>query len=328
MTAPEATRSFDVSFVVPLFNKAPFIARALQSALAQMYAAREIVVVDDGSTDGGPEIVAQLGAKHACIRLVRQSNAGPSAARNRGITEARGGWVAFLDADDVVLPEHLARAARMAGRHPTADVLAAAYREVAEGAQAEAARALVDAAQVDQVDAGSQMVDDFFVRWSRGTFFFTSSVVIRRSALLGLGEVFPHGERLGEDHDVWFRLAEQGGIAWTAAVGALYTVGLADSLTGGGGAGRLLAPLPSFARLKQRVEASGFPDAHRRGAKRLIATHWLNVARARVLAGDVDGARQLFSDPITRARPLYRVRSALLIAANKAAGRPVQLGRI
>ncbi len=323
---PETSPSFDVSFVVPLFNKAPFIARALHSVLAQTLPGREIVVVDDGSTDDGPGIVAQLAAQHPFIRLVRQANAGPSAARNRGIAEARGAWVAFLDADDMVLPHYLAHAAQMAGLHPEADVLAAAYREVSDDDHADAARATADAARVDAAD--TEMVGDFFMRWSRGTFFFTSSVVIRRSALLQLGEVFPRGERLGEDHDVWFRLAEQGGIAWTPKVGALYSVGLADSLTGGGGSGRISAPLPSYERLKQRLEASSFPIAHRRGARRLLATHWLNVARTRVLASDVEGARQLLADPITRVRPLYRVRSALLIAANRAAGRPVRLGRI
>ena len=94
-----------VSVIVPLYNKAPFVRRALDSIAAQTFADFETIVVDDGSTDGGARVVAQYG--DARFRLVSQRNAGPGAARNRGVGEAAGEFLAFLDADDEWLPNYL-----------------------------------------------------------------------------------------------------------------------------------------------------------------------------------------------------------------------------
>ena len=94
-----------VSIIIPLYNKGVFIARAIDSILAQTWQDFEIVVVDDGSTDNGPEIVKSY--KDSRLRLIQQPNAGPGAARNRGVKESSSPYVAFLDADDEYLPEFL-----------------------------------------------------------------------------------------------------------------------------------------------------------------------------------------------------------------------------
>jgi hypothetical protein len=312
--------ALDVSVVIPLYDKAPYVARALNSALAQTLAPREVIVVDDGSQDDGPAIVERMSTVDPRIQLIRQANAGPSAARNRGIAEAKGTWIAFLDADDVLLPRYLERAARLAGLHPEADVLTAAYREVPEGLQEEVARSLAD-----EAEAETCIASDFFKRWQTGAFFFTSSAIVRKSALANLAPAFPKGEKLGEDHDLWFRLVERGPIAWTANIGTLYTVGIGTSITGGS---VVTDPLPSYARLKSRLERADFPSVHREAAVRLVATHWLNIARARAQAGDQAGARVLLDDPVTRHRPIYRLRSAAIVWASALLGRPVRLGRI
>ena len=90
-----------VTCVVPVYDGERFLAEALDSALAQDYEPMEIVVVDDGSTDGTPDVAAGYGDR---IRYLRQENAGPSAARNRGLEASRGEFVSFLDADDLWVP--------------------------------------------------------------------------------------------------------------------------------------------------------------------------------------------------------------------------------
>jgi glycosyltransferase involved in cell wall biosynthesis len=101
-----------VSVVIPAYNHARYLAEAVESALGQTLPAVEVIVVDDGSTDETPQVLARHRAR---VRIVRQANRGVSAARNAGASLAQGDLLAFLDADDVWLPQKLeAQAARFA----------------------------------------------------------------------------------------------------------------------------------------------------------------------------------------------------------------------
>lgn len=97
-----------VTVVIACYNAAPTIAQTVRSVQAQTLSNWELLVVDDGSRDNSRAIVQALAAAEPRIRLISQANAGPSAARNRGTHEARGSYVAFIDADDLWSPEHLA----------------------------------------------------------------------------------------------------------------------------------------------------------------------------------------------------------------------------
>jgi GT2 family glycosyltransferase len=100
-----------VSVIIPLYNKAAHVRRSLDSVASQTFKDFEVIVVNDGSTDGGERVVA--GYEDARFRLVSQPNAGPGAARNCGIAEAAGEVLAFLDADDEWMPEYLSRGVRL-----------------------------------------------------------------------------------------------------------------------------------------------------------------------------------------------------------------------
>lgn len=108
----------DFSVVVPLYNKAKEIVHTLEGVASQRYAPMEVIVVDDGSTDGGAELVEQMKAQLPTLQLIRQANGGVSVARNCGIAHARGNYIALLDADDFWKPEYLERVTGLIERYP------------------------------------------------------------------------------------------------------------------------------------------------------------------------------------------------------------------
>jgi glycosyltransferase involved in cell wall biosynthesis len=112
-----------VSVVIPVYNGARFISRTLDSVSAQTHGTLEIVVVDDGSTDRTRDLVLERAAADPRIRLVRQENAGVAAARNRGIRESQGPFIAPLDADDLWHPEKIERQLRRFEERPEAGLV-------------------------------------------------------------------------------------------------------------------------------------------------------------------------------------------------------------
>jgi glycosyltransferase involved in cell wall biosynthesis len=113
--------------VIPTYNRAALVCEAVRSVLEQTFECFEVVVVDDGSTDGTAEALQPIADR---IRYVRQENAGVASARNRGIAESRGEFVAFLDSDDRFEPRMLERAMETFNRHPQAGAVFTAEVEV------------------------------------------------------------------------------------------------------------------------------------------------------------------------------------------------------
>lgn len=110
-----------ISVVVPLYNKEKSIARTIESILNQTLRDFELVIVDDGSTDNSVEVVRSFIDER--IVLVQQKNAGPGAARNTGVKNAKADWIVFLDADDENLPDSLEFFVKMIDEHPEADII-------------------------------------------------------------------------------------------------------------------------------------------------------------------------------------------------------------
>jgi glycosyltransferase involved in cell wall biosynthesis len=102
--------------VIPLYNRARFIAEALDAILSQSHPPAEIIVVDDGSIDGGPEIVERYAGRVTLLRFPQ--NRGQQAARNAAISEAKSEWIAFCDSDDLWRPDHLLLHSRMLNAYP------------------------------------------------------------------------------------------------------------------------------------------------------------------------------------------------------------------
>jgi glycosyltransferase involved in cell wall biosynthesis len=231
-----------ISVVIPLYDKRPTIGRALESVLGQ---ARqpfvEVIVVDDGSTDGGEQVVAACARRDPRIRLVRQPNQGVAAARNRGAREAAGAWVALLDADDEWKPDFLRTLQELTLCGSDVALCATSYL-VGDGAGA--TRPAVLRGLPGGFGAGL-LPDYFAVAAASEPPVCSSAVGVRREALLALGG-FPEGIASGEDLLTWARLAARHPTAYAAAPMAIRWLP-------SGGDRRLARPT----RVPERVDAVG-----------------------------------------------------------------------
>ena len=190
-----------VSVVIPAYNAAGHIRRALDSVLAQTRPADEIIVVDDGSTDSTGELVRQYGDKVKCIT---QENAGVSAARNAGIKAAACGWIGLLDADDEWQSEYLEGQTQILQRNPslawtTGNLTNCLCREEKRGP-------LHSERFLDEQLGQREFFEDFFAAFPKGLMGWTTTFVIRRDALIEAG-LFREGEQRYEDTDMFLRIA-------------------------------------------------------------------------------------------------------------------------
>lgn len=114
------------SIAIPLYNKAPFIRKTLDSVINQTFGNYEVIVVDDGSTDGSVDIVKNE-YKTPNLKVFKKANGGPSSARNRAVREAKGEWVLLLDADDLLMPYALDAFDKAINRYPEANYIVGNY---------------------------------------------------------------------------------------------------------------------------------------------------------------------------------------------------------
>jgi glycosyltransferase involved in cell wall biosynthesis len=208
-----------VSVVIPCFNAERYIAATIQSVVAQAWPNLEIIVVDDGSSDGSAELIERTFPE---VRLIRQANQGVAVARNTGIAQAQGEWIAFLDADDIWIPGKLHAQHQMLQAVPGARVSYTAW-QVWHSTEPEPASgyvsALIDKYNDKRAWTGAsgwvypQLLLDCVV--------WTSTVLAHRSVFAEVGDFDPT-LRIGEDYDLWLRASRVTQILRVSVPYALY----------------------------------------------------------------------------------------------------------
>ncbi|MEX2564712.1 MAG: glycosyltransferase family A protein [Cyclobacteriaceae bacterium] len=175
------------SIIIPLYNKIQFVSRAIDSVLNQTFEDYEIIVINDGSTDGGEKLVQEkYGDK---VRLLHQSNLGVSKARNKGIKKAKYAWIAFLDADDYWHRDYLDFVGKVVIQYPENGIIGTHY----------SSKVLESYPMLS-----FYKLDHYFKGAISNTMFLTSATAIRKD-FFNKNPGFDPEIKLGEDIDVWLR---------------------------------------------------------------------------------------------------------------------------
>jgi glycosyltransferase involved in cell wall biosynthesis len=235
----------DISVVVPLYNKRLYIRRTLESILRQTVTNFEIVVVDDGSTDGSHLEVLALSDER--IRLVIQENQGESAARNRGIRDSTAPLIAFLDADDEWDSGFLKAVVELAHRFPEAGLMGTGFRRrfARETDRETSLRAPRDETQL--------LITDYLDKVREGDFITSSSVAVRREVFDEGGGFMPL-QPIGADSEMWARISLRWPFAFDTRILATYhseAEGRSFDLW------RMAPPYPPVVRTLRQMLASG-----------------------------------------------------------------------
>lgn len=204
-----------VSVIIPTYNRWPLVNEAVESVLAQSAQDFELIVVDDGSTDGTAKELAKYGAR---LRLFRQHRSGVSATRNLGAREARGRFLAFLDSDDLWRPEKLAVQSAFMEQHPECQICQTEEIWLRNGVR-------VNPRVIHQKPAG-----DIFLRSLELCLVSPSAVMMTRelfNATGGFDEALP----VCEDYDLWLRIAVDHPVALIAKPLVIKRGGHADQLS-------------------------------------------------------------------------------------------------
>ncbi len=254
-----------VSVVIPVYNGERYLAASLESVLKQTYQHFEVIVVDDGSTDGSRALLATYEPR---VRVIAQRNSGVSAARNLAAASAQGELIAFLDADDLWDDGKLAAMVDLMQAHPRC---LAAYHSVR----------LIDAAGT--ITLASDAEDN---RWMSGDVllglvlgrtsncFSPSQAIVRRGAFISAGG-FPLGIRQAEDYGLWLKLAAKGPILYLCAILGSYRRHAASvSIEANNGTGRAHGRFAALVSVRDEVASR--PDEQLR---RVFRDELLDAAR-------------------------------------------------
>ena len=202
-----------VSIIVPLFNKGPYVAETIRSAISQTTKDLEIVVVDNGSSDEGPEIVGRLAVTDKRILFVTAPGRGPGHARNYGIKQSSSDWILFLDADDILKPNHLASLLEVHSQNPNANVIAGGWQEFRDGHPNQ-----LTVKKPSGTDPSQCLLDSAIA----ASPWVVHAAMLKRELLLKTPWPEDMDSMLAEDNAFWFRICLNATVAFSTECGALY----------------------------------------------------------------------------------------------------------
>ncbi len=242
----QATRGL-VSVIIPTYNRAKLVGAAVESVLAQDYRDVEVLVINDGSTDETASVMAKTYGSNPKVRCIPKANGGVSSARNLGLRESRGEFIAFLDADDVWLPGKLILQLECLRRFPEAGMVWTDMAAVDGGGRILHERYLhkmysaykyyptsrelfAHGLRETRIGGVEAFCGDIFSPMALGNLVHTSTVLLRRERVNKVG-LFNEGYETGEDYPYHLKTCKEGPVAYADAVTVRYTIGLADALT-------------------------------------------------------------------------------------------------
>jgi glycosyltransferase involved in cell wall biosynthesis len=268
-----------ISVIIPSYNSARFVPQAVQSVLEQTYSPVEVIVVDDGSTDDTRE---RLDLRNGRIRYIYQSNGGLSKARNRGINEAHGDLIAFLDADDQWLPEKLQKQWQCLRVHPDAGLVHTDIYRLYEPGGARVHK------YCDRERFSSYCYTEFF--W--GNAVVPSTVLVTRRCLEEVGRFDEdiHGAST-QDMDLWIRVARHFPLSYVDEPLVLYR----EHLTNASRNRRMMLEDEYYVLIKAlRMDPSLRQEIGRHRIRRRMSELTFGAGYANVDAGDLRRARCYF----------------------------------
>lgn len=204
-----------ISVIIPVYNREGYIRRAIDSVLNQSRAADEMIVVDDGSTDATPSILADYGD---VIQVVRQENMGVSAARNRGIRASSGNWIALLDSDDEWLPDKLALQESWLKENPSYRICQTQEIWFRQGKR------------VNPMKKHTKVHGDIFIPSLKRCLVSPSAVLFERRLFEETGG-FDESLPVCEDYDLWLRISLHEPVGLLTEAGIIKYGGHTDQLS-------------------------------------------------------------------------------------------------
>jgi glycosyltransferase involved in cell wall biosynthesis len=273
-----------ISVVIPLYNKRPYIRRAVESVLRQTTPAAEIIVVDDGSTDDGAKVVKGLSDPR--LKLIQHTNQGECAARNRGVAEAFYPLIGFLDADDEWKPDFLERIQVLMNRFPGCGAYATSA-QIVKPDQSIAYPLLVNIPAEPWIG----LIPNFFELFQAGYAFNASSIVVPK-AILGEVDGFPNGVKISGDVACWVKIALRRPIAFDPTRAVVYHQEAQNRV------GNHFIPLkemPYIPLICAAIRDGVLPKELQPDALEFMAQKQIFVAVQNVMAGNPAYARQLLA---------------------------------